>query len=67
MTEKCTACYGSGRWGMGGASGDATSVTRTSRQCDRCIGTGREPMEEVVYVRMLNARVAARAMRAVAA
>ena len=64
MKDKCTACFGSGRWGAGGSSDKQAITANKDRQCDRCIGTGLEPMEEVVYVRILNARVAARAMRA---
>lgn len=60
MNERCLGCYGSGRFGSCGMSGLSTSGERQSQQCQRCHGTGLEPMEELIYVRLMNRRVEAR-------
>lgn len=61
MNERCLGCYGSGRFGSCGMSDcqRPASVSK-SQQCQRCHGTGLEPMEEPIYVRLMNRRVEAR-------
>lgn len=67
MNERCTACFGSGKFGACGASGDNCAERKMARPCNRCNGTGLEPMDELIYVRVLNRRVADRITRSQAA
>lgn len=72
MNETCLGCYGGRRFSSGGGSyagGDRNvpvGANNFSRPCDRCHGSGKEPVDELLYVAAMNRRVAARRLKAAA-
>lgn len=67
MNETCLGCFGGKRFSSGGGSyagGDCNvpiGANNFSRPCNRCHGTGKEPVDEMLYVAAMNRRVLAKA------